>query len=214
MDRFKSEERRHPKFCAHRPHLHGSGQIFEWTRTYTDPLFVYSTEPKEPCKFLNGDVSGKLPPTPPLGQHQHLLLTWGKMLPQGRGKWAVSQKCIMILNSTAICNRIWTVPCYRVSQVKEIVRSKICLDSGKNPSIPARYRYASVYNIIANCSLRFSPESRKCLTFLFFCQPCHECMAIGYKRCYKCYGRGRVRIAHSFSHQLLPQEKFEKMRLS
>ena len=74
----------------------------------------------------------------------------------------------MILNSTAICNRIWTVPCYRVSQVKEIVRSKICLDSGKNPSIPARYRYASVYNIIANCSLRFSPESRKCLTFLFF----------------------------------------------
>ena len=23
-------------------------------------------------------------------------------------------------------------------------------------------------------------------------QPCHECMAMGYKRCYKCYGRGRV----------------------
>ena len=64
MDCFKSEERRRPKFCSHRPHLHGSGQIFEWTRTFTDPLFVYSTEPKELCKFLNGDVSGKLPTYP------------------------------------------------------------------------------------------------------------------------------------------------------
>ena len=38
--------------------------MFEWTRTYTDPLFVYSTEPKEACKFLNGDVSGKIPTYP------------------------------------------------------------------------------------------------------------------------------------------------------
>ena len=85
MDRFKSEERIHPKFCSHRPHLHGSGQIFVWTRTYTDPLFVYSTEPKEPCKFLNGDVSGKLPPSPSLKSTSTLTSHLGENVAIGEG---------------------------------------------------------------------------------------------------------------------------------
>ena len=48
---------------------------------------------------------GNCPPTPPLSQHQYLLLTQGKMLAQGRGRWAVSQKCIMIHNSSQINSR-------------------------------------------------------------------------------------------------------------
>ena len=28
-------------------------------------------------------------------------------------------------------------------------------------------------------------------------QPCHECRAMGYKRCYRCYGRGRVMFSPS-----------------
>ena len=156
MDRFKSEERIHPKF----PIYTGPGKFLNGQELTRIRFSFTVRNPRKRASFWTATFLGKSPPTPPLGQHQHLR--------GGRGRWAVSQKCIMILNSTAICNRIWTVPCYRVSQVKEIVRSKICLDSGKNPSIPARYRYASVYNIIANCSLRFSPESRKCLTFLFF----------------------------------------------
>lgn len=36
------------------------------------------------------------PPTPPISQQKHLLLTWCKMLAQGSGRWVVSQKRIMI----------------------------------------------------------------------------------------------------------------------
>ena len=41
---------------------------------------------------------GKYPPTPPLTQRLHLRLTWGKMLGQGRGRWAVCQKPKLIQN--------------------------------------------------------------------------------------------------------------------
>ena len=39
------------------------------------------------CMFL-----GNCPPTPPQTEHKHLLLTLGKMLGLGRGRWTVSQK--------------------------------------------------------------------------------------------------------------------------
>ena len=41
---------------------------------------------------------GNCLPTPPLGQHLHLLFIWGKMLSKGRGRWAVSQKPKLIRN--------------------------------------------------------------------------------------------------------------------
>ena len=44
------------------------------------------------CTFL-----GNCPPTHPLGQHQHSLLTCkDTILAYGRGRWAVSQKSLMI----------------------------------------------------------------------------------------------------------------------
>ena len=47
-----------------------------------------------PCDYYT--FLGNCPHTPPLRQHQHLLLTQGIMLAQGRGRWAVSQKRTMI----------------------------------------------------------------------------------------------------------------------
>ena len=35
---------------------------------------------------------GNCPPTPPISQQKHLLLTWCKMLAKGGSRWAVSQK--------------------------------------------------------------------------------------------------------------------------
>ena len=39
---------------------------------------------------------GNCPPTLPLSQHYHLLLSSGKMLAQGRGRWPVSQTLIWV----------------------------------------------------------------------------------------------------------------------
>ena len=39
---------------------------------------------------------GNYPPTPPLSQHLHLLLTYGKNVCLGEGRWAVSWEHIMI----------------------------------------------------------------------------------------------------------------------
>ena len=175
-------------------------------------LFSFTVRnPRNRASFLNGDVSGKLPPSPSPSQHQHLLLTWGKMLPYWRGKWAVSQKRLMILNSTAICNRIWTVPCWLVAQVKTSSVQKFAQIRVKTPAFPRDMPQSIILSLIVVCNFLLKVgnvdyifESNISLLFLFFllffCQPCHECMAIGYKRCYKCYGRGRVRITDSFSH--------------
>ena len=45
---------------------------------------------------------GNCPPTPPLSQHKHLLLTQGKTLVQGRGRWAVSQSAFSKLLVSAV----------------------------------------------------------------------------------------------------------------
>ena len=45
---------------------------------------------------------GNCPPTHPLSQNKHLLLTSGKMLAQGRGRWAVSQSTFLKLLVSAV----------------------------------------------------------------------------------------------------------------
>ena len=117
----------------------------------------------------------------------------------------------MILNSTAICNRIWTVPCWLVAQVKTSSVQKFSQIRVKTPTFPRDMPQSIILSLIVVCNFLLKVgnvdyifESNISLLFLFFfflfffLQPCHECMAIGYKRCYKCYGRGRVRITDSF----------------
>ena len=53
----------------------------------TSAILIRYDKKKDQFRFL-----GNCPPTPPLSQHYHLFLTWGKMLASGRGRWAVSQK--------------------------------------------------------------------------------------------------------------------------
>ena len=43
---------------------------------------------------------GHWPPTPALIRHQHLLLTWGKIVTQGRGRWSVTWKPQMTVQIT------------------------------------------------------------------------------------------------------------------
>ena len=66
------------------PHI-GMHQSHSLTRFEKSP--VRDNTFSDQCSFL-----GNQPPTPPLSQHYYLLLTQCKMLGQGRGRWAVSQK--------------------------------------------------------------------------------------------------------------------------
>ena len=59
--------------------------------TFCQPLYCTAAACSDHCTFL-----GNCPPTPPPNQYQNLLLRQGKMLAQGRSRWPVSQKRIMI----------------------------------------------------------------------------------------------------------------------
>ena len=61
---------------------------------------------------INSGFLGNCSPTPPLSQHQHLILTLDKMMAQGRGRWAVSMKPKLI--RICIC---LAFPCSIFSQV-------------------------------------------------------------------------------------------------
>ena len=59
----------------------------EGIRLHTRSFVNIQCVPSHPLFFrLIITFLGNCPPTPPLSQHQHLLLTQGKMLAQGRGR--------------------------------------------------------------------------------------------------------------------------------
>ena len=57
----------------------------------------------------------------------------------------------MILNSTAICNRIWTVPCWLVAQVKTSSVQKFAQIRVKAPAFPRDMPQSIILSLIVVC---------------------------------------------------------------
>ena len=70
--------------CIRKPQVISGGVCTPCTLPLDPPL---KETPSDQFRFL-----GNCPPTPPLSQHYHFLLTQGKTLAQGRGRRAISQK--------------------------------------------------------------------------------------------------------------------------
>ena len=114
------------KFLVFRPHFHGAGQIFEWTKTCIERSFVYTGPKQNRASFFNWQAKGNLgkrprtrekggsfppPPPPP------------PFLPPSRPScFCRSQNPLHFpferLPCKVICNRIYTFPCERAAQVK------------------------------------------------------------------------------------------------
>ena len=81
----------------------------------------------------------------------------------------------MILNSTAICNRIWTVPCWLVAQVKTSSVQKFAQIRVKTPAFPRDMPQSIILSLIVVCNFLLKVgnvdyifESNISLLFLFF----------------------------------------------
>ena len=81
----------------------------------------------------------------------------------------------MILNSTAICNRIWTVPCWLVTQVKTSSVQKFAQIRVKTPAFPRDMPQSITLSLIVVCNFLLKVgnvdyifESNISLLFLFF----------------------------------------------
>ena len=81
----------------------------------------------------------------------------------------------MILNSTAICNRIWTVPCWLVAQVKTSSVQKFAQIRVKTPAFPREMPQSIILSLIVVCdfllkvgNVDFIFESNISSLFLFF----------------------------------------------